>query len=253
MPKLQHSCFSRHFFVKWAKAFLGFTWKCVLYGLIFTVPLRHGNWRAAWLTSNESGSTEALSSSFFFATFLSSWGHDSMFGSKLTFSRKQKSSSVFKQSFRAIEVVWSFFFGQKKKVSKKISKKVSNFRATTRLKMLATQAITGPETVSKQHRRNSLWGMYTLMAVYVLFFNRFIDLMLNFHTNPNKLAPVGCCESGCPVSQPKTTTCNWNLITSSAGQCSVKIPATTPCYLKVGVKFVVPSWSYAVEFAVWSR
>ena len=150
-----------------------------------------------------------------------------MFGSKLTFSRKQKSSSVLKQSFRAIEVVWSFFFGQKKKVSKKISKKVSNFRATTRLKTLATQAITGPETVSKQR------GMYTLMAVYVLFFNRFIDLMLNFRTNPNKLAPVGCCESGCPVSQPKTTTCNWNLITSSAGQCSVKIPATTSCYLKV--------------------
>ena len=148
---------------------------------------------------------------------------------KLTFSRKQNPRSVLKQSFRAIEVVWSFFFGQKKKVSKK----VSNFRATTRLETLATQDIIGPETVSKQHRRNSLWGMYTLMAVYVLFFNRFIDLMLNFHTNPNKLAPVGCCESGCPVSQPKTTTCNWNLITSSAGQCSVKIPATTPCYLKV--------------------
>lgn len=44
-------------------------------------------------------------------------------------------------------------------------------------------------TVRKQHRHNSLWGiyMYTLIAVYA-HFNRFIDLTLNSHTNRYNLA-----------------------------------------------------------------
>lgn len=45
--------------------------------------------------------------------------------------------------------------------------------------------------------------MYTLRAVFV-HFNHFVDLKLNFHSNPYNLAsspglPVGCCESGWPV------------------------------------------------------
>ena len=44
-------------------------------------------------------------------------------------------------------------------------------------------------TVRKQHRHNSLWGiyMYTLIAVYA-HFNRFIDLTINSHTNRYNLA-----------------------------------------------------------------
>ena len=44
-------------------------------------------------------------------------------------------------------------------------------------------------TVRKQHRHNSLWGiyMYTLIAVYA-HFNRFINLTINSHTNRYNLA-----------------------------------------------------------------
>ena len=41
----------------------------------------------------------------------------------------------------------------------------------------------GQETVRKQQRHNFLWRMFTLIAV-VVHFNRFIDLKINFHTNP---------------------------------------------------------------------
>ena len=41
--------------------------------------------------------------------------------------------------------------------------------------------------------------MYTLIAVFV-HFNHFVDLKINFHTNPyKKWLPVGCCDSGLPV------------------------------------------------------
>ena len=48
-------------------------------------------------------------------------------------------------------------------------------------------AFIGQETVRKQQRRNFLWRMYTLIAVFVQF-NRFIDLKINLHTNPYNLA-----------------------------------------------------------------
>ena len=48
-------------------------------------------------------------------------------------------------------------------------------------------AFIGQETVRKQQRHNFLWRMYTLIAVFV-HFNRFIDLKINFHTNPYNLA-----------------------------------------------------------------
>ena len=43
------------------------------------------------------------------------------------------------------------------------------------------------ETVRKQHRHNSLWGMYSLTAAFV-HFNRFIDLTIYSHTNPYNVA-----------------------------------------------------------------
>ena len=46
-------------------------------------------------------------------------------------------------------------------------------------------AFIGQETVRKQQRHNFLWRMYTLIAVFV-HFNHFIDLKINFHTNPYK-------------------------------------------------------------------
>ena len=48
-------------------------------------------------------------------------------------------------------------------------------------------AFIGQETVRKQQRHNFLWRMFTLIAV-VVHFNRFIDLKINFHTNPYNLA-----------------------------------------------------------------
>ena len=48
-------------------------------------------------------------------------------------------------------------------------------------------ACVGQETVRKQRRHNFSWGMYTLIAGFV-HFNRFIDLKINFHTNPYNLA-----------------------------------------------------------------
>ena len=48
-------------------------------------------------------------------------------------------------------------------------------------------AFIGQETVRKQQRHNFLWRMYSLIAVFV-HFNRFIDLKINFHTNPYNLA-----------------------------------------------------------------
>ena len=41
--------------------------------------------------------------------------------------------------------------------------------------------------------------MYTLIPVYVHYFNRSIDLTINFHTNPYNLFPVGFRDSGHPV------------------------------------------------------
>ena len=37
-----------------------------------------------------------------------------------------------------------------------------------------------------------------IIAVFV-HFNRFIDLKINFHTNPYNLGPLCCCDSGRPV------------------------------------------------------
>ena len=48
-------------------------------------------------------------------------------------------------------------------------------------------AFIGQETVRKQQRHNLSWGMYTLIAVFV-HFNHFIDLKINFHTDPYNLA-----------------------------------------------------------------
>ena len=53
------------------------------------------------------------------------------------------------------------------------------------------------ETVRKQHKLNSLRGMYTLIAVYV-HFDRFIDLT-KIPTQIIIWLLVGCCESGIPV------------------------------------------------------
>ena len=53
------------------------------------------------------------------------------------------------------------------------------------------------ETVRKQHKLNSLWGMYTLIAVYV-HFDRFVDLT-KIPTQIIIWLPVGFCESGIPV------------------------------------------------------
>ena len=47
---------------------------------------------------------------------------------------------------------------------------------------LDQMAFVGQETLRKQHRLNSLRGIYTLMAVYVDF-NCFIDLTVNFHSD----------------------------------------------------------------------
>ena len=44
-------------------------------------------------------------------------------------------------------------------------------------------AFIGLERIRKQLRHNSLWGMYTLIAVCV-HFNLFINLTINSHTNP---------------------------------------------------------------------
>ena len=68
----------------------------------------------------------------------------------------------------------------------------------TKTLKLAKMAFIGQETVRKQQRHNVLWRMYTLIAVFV-HFNRFIDLKINFHTNPYNLLPVRCCDSGLPV------------------------------------------------------
>ena len=57
----------------------------------------------------------------------------------------------------------------------------------TKTLKLAKMAFIGQETVRKQQRHNFLWRMYTLIAVFV-HFNRFIDLKINFHTNPYNLA-----------------------------------------------------------------
>ena len=48
-------------------------------------------------------------------------------------------------------------------------------------------AFIGQGTVRKQQRHNFSSGMYTLIAVFV-HFNHFIDLKINFHTNPYNLA-----------------------------------------------------------------
>ena len=48
-------------------------------------------------------------------------------------------------------------------------------------------AFIGQETARKQQRHNFSLGMYTLRAVFV-HFNHFVDLKLNFHTNPYNLA-----------------------------------------------------------------
>ena len=54
--------------------------------------------------------------------------------------------------------------------------------------------------------------MYTLLAVYVHYFNRSIDLTINFHTNTVQILitwlPVGSCEYGRPVLKQ---ICNFNL------------------------------------------
>ena len=44
-------------------------------------------------------------------------------------------------------------------------------------------AFIGLETIRKQLRHNSLWDMYTLIAVCV-HFNLFINVTINSHTNP---------------------------------------------------------------------
>ena len=48
-------------------------------------------------------------------------------------------------------------------------------------------AFIAQETVRKQQRHYLSWGMYTLIAVFV-HFNHFIDLKINFHTDPYNLA-----------------------------------------------------------------
>ena len=56
------------------------------------------------------------------------------------------------------------------------------------------------ETVRKQHKLNSLWGMYTLIAVYVHFDQ--LSILRKFpHIDTQIIIwlPVGCCESGIPV------------------------------------------------------
>ena len=52
---------------------------------------------------------------------------------------------------------------------------------------LAKIAFIGQETVTEQQRHNFSLGMYTLIAVFV-HFKHFIDLKINFHTNPYNLA-----------------------------------------------------------------
>ena len=48
-------------------------------------------------------------------------------------------------------------------------------------------AFIGQETVRKQQRHNFSWGMYTSKAVFG-HFNHFIDLKIDFHTNPYNMA-----------------------------------------------------------------
>ena len=89
------------------------------------------------------------------------------------------------------------------------------------------------ETVRKQHRHNSLWGMYT---VYV-HFNRFIDHTINSYTTPYNLASsrllwvwVACGSMG--QYEPKGAqpiTRNWKVVNS-------KNQVIFVCCIEIGAK-----------------
>ena len=57
--------------------------------------------------------------------------------------------------------------------------------------------------------------MYTLIAVYVHYFNRSIDLTINFHAILTIWLPVGSYESGRPV--PKQNFLLYSVLFSKAG------------------------------------
>ena len=80
---------------------------------------------------------------------------------------------------------WSFFFvGQRRTAEFSLVFFLVGWE--TKTSKLAKMAFIAQKKVRKQHRQ-LLWGMYTLITVYV-HFNRFIDLTISFHRNPYYLA-----------------------------------------------------------------
>ena len=131
-----------------------------------------------------------------------------MFRIKLTFSRKENLRCLLKRWFGAIGVeerqfLQLSFFGQRSKAEfsqfSLVFFLVVEKPKTLKLAKTAFMKFRWQETVRKQHRHNSLWGMYTF------------DLTINSHTNPYNLAssrllwfkdPRGllCCSSSTYVS-----------------------------------------------------